>query len=218
MTTVADVNESIARWIHAVEIPAGSDIVPGITDWYGLNGNPWCAMWVSRVFYDAGLPLDAQTPKGFALCTAGDNWFAAQGRRTDNPREAAPGDIVFFDWDHVGILDHVGIVLENAGHHLITAEGNVGQKAGVFTRYYPEVYSLGKPDYTPAPPAPTPGDQPMKAVILVDPRDGKYWHAFGNAKVYLNTTEQVQILNFLGVAILNPAPADWIDALATLPR
>lgn len=64
---------------------------------------------------------------------------------------------------------------------------------------------------------PSPEDD-MKTVILVDRRDGKYWHACGNTKSYLSTPDQVKALNFLGVQIVNPAPPAWIDALAILPR
>lgn len=148
MTTPADVLRNAATWIGTTEQPFGSNHVPGITDWYGIDG-PWCAMYVSRVFYDAGLPLPAQTPKGFAWCTAGRDWFEANGRRFDDPRAALPGDVVFFDWDGAPYLDHVGIVVENRGTDLVTIEGNVGDRVGMFVRYYPETAGFGRPAYTP---------------------------------------------------------------------
>jgi hypothetical protein len=58
----------------------------------------------------------------------------------------------------------------------------------------------------------------MKAVILVDPRDGKQWHAFGNTKVHLTSMDQVNFLKFMGVQQVDKAPVVWIDALATIPR
>jgi hypothetical protein len=217
MTTAADVLTGAASWIGTTEQPPGSDYVPGITDWYGMNGQPWCAMFVSRVFYDAGLPLPAQTPKGFAWCTAGAEWFAAQGRLIPDPTQARPGDVVFFEWDHVGGLDHVGIVQGTNPDGLVCIEGNVGARVGLFRRSYSDAVSLGRPPFTP-PPNPNPENPEMKSIILVDPRDSKNWHAFGNTKVYLSDPAQVQLLTFFGAATVNPAPVAWIDALATLPR
>ena len=216
MTTASDVFASAAAWSRVSEQPPGSNNVPGITDWYGIRG-PWCAMWVSRVFYDAGLPLPAQTDKGFAWCDAGALWFANQGRLISNSREAQPGDVVFFEWDNVGALDHVGIVLSNNGDSLTTIEGNVGDKVGIFRRYYPEAVSLGRPAYS-TPPQPETDD--MKSVILVDHRFNppRAYHAAGNSKVALTDWLQVQALEFLGVQVISPAPATWLDALAVLPR
>lgn len=147
MTTPADVIQGASDWIGTTEQPPGSNVVPGITDWYGMTG-PWCAMFVSRVFYDAGLPLPAQTPKGFAWCTAGRDWFRDQGRSFDDPRQALPGDVVFFDWDGAPYLDHVGIVVENRGDDLVTIEGNVGDRVGIFRRWFPETAGFGRPAYT----------------------------------------------------------------------
>jgi len=41
--------------------------------WYGLNNNPWCAMFVSWVFDQAGeiKNIAASGKKGFASCAAG---------------------------------------------------------------------------------------------------------------------------------------------------
>ena len=34
--------------------------------WYGMDYQPWCAMFVSYCFYTVGLPLPITTGKGFA--------------------------------------------------------------------------------------------------------------------------------------------------------
>lgn len=66
---------------------------------------------------------------------------------------------------------------------------------------------------------PTQGDdEEMKSVILVDPRDGKQWHVFGNTKVHLTDMDQVNILLFLGVKQVDKAPVAWIDGCATIPK
>ena len=75
--------------------------------WYGLDGQPWCAMFVSWVFYQEGMPLPFTTKKGFAYCPSGVAAFKKRGQwHTSAPR---PGDVVFFNWDG-GNVDHVGIV------------------------------------------------------------------------------------------------------------
>jgi len=42
-------------------------------EWYGLDGNPWCAMFVSWCANQAGI-LNSIVPK-YALCSAGANWY-----------------------------------------------------------------------------------------------------------------------------------------------
>lgn len=88
--------------------------------YFGRSGVPYCAMFVSWVLSSAGM-----TPPGgiFAYCPTGLNNARRLGRVHDK-RSAAPGDIVFFDWNKDGIADHVGIVTANRGSYLETIEGN----------------------------------------------------------------------------------------------
>jgi hypothetical protein len=92
-------------------------------DWYGLHG-PWGAIYVSHAFYVAGLPLPAATPKGFAFCPDGLDWFDRHGRLIAEPRI---GDVVFLHLTgrHPG-ANHVGIVEAIEGADLVTLEGNSG--------------------------------------------------------------------------------------------
>lgn len=95
--------------------------------WYGLNGQPWCAMFVSWCFNQAGLSksIAAQSPKGFASCDAGLKWFAKKGKLIP-VGQAKPGDIVFFQFDDDAQPDHVGIVTSNnrVTKNLNCIEGN----------------------------------------------------------------------------------------------
>lgn len=103
------------------ESPAGSNRNK-FGAWYSVNGQPWCACWVSWVFYHAGLPLPATTPKGFCYCPYGVNWFKKQNRFYQNPQV---GDVIFFDFQKDGISDHVGIVEKvNSDGTVTTIEGN----------------------------------------------------------------------------------------------
>jgi hypothetical protein len=94
--------------------------------WYGLNNQPWCAMFVSWCFAEANLSqlIAAQTKKGFASCDAGLKWFAKRGKIVP-VGQAKPGDIAFFQFDDDAQADHVGIVVKNDGKKFLWCiEGN----------------------------------------------------------------------------------------------
>jgi len=95
--------------------------------WYGLNNNPWCAMFVSWCFDRAGLSkkIAAQNAKGFASCAAGLKWFTDKNKIIPIG-QAQAGDIVFFQFDTDAEPDHVGIVKWNntALKYLQVIEGN----------------------------------------------------------------------------------------------
>ena len=95
--------------------------------WYqpSLNGQKWCAMFVSWVFHHAGNPLGyIQTKNGIHHCQSAHNYYKEKGQLTSNPE---PGDIVIYDWTGDGHADHVGIFIKwtNADKKFIEAwEGN----------------------------------------------------------------------------------------------
>lgn len=93
--------------------------------WYGMNNQPWCAMFVSWVFNQAGLAssVAASTRKGFASCDAGLKWFAKKNKLVPIG-QAQAGDIAFFQFDDDAQPDHVGIVVKNNGKYLWCIEGN----------------------------------------------------------------------------------------------
>ena len=94
--------------------------------WYGLNNNPWCAMFVSWCYDQAGLvsKVAAQTKKGFASCDAGLKWFTKKNKIVP-VGQAQPGDLVFFQFDKDAQADHVGICASNDGKgFLMVYEGN----------------------------------------------------------------------------------------------
>lgn len=94
--------------------------------WYGLNHQPWCAMFVSWCFTqaDMGTLIPAQTKKGFASCDAGMKWFAKKNKLVP-VGQAQAGDIAFFQFDDDAQPDHVGIVVKNDGKKYVWCiEGN----------------------------------------------------------------------------------------------
>ncbi len=93
------------------EFPANSNKSPyGL--WYepSLNGQKWCAMFVSWVFHHAGHPLGfVQTSNGIHHCQSAHNYYKDKGKLTTNPQ---PGDIVIYDWEGNGHADHIGIFIK----------------------------------------------------------------------------------------------------------
>ena len=93
-------------------------------EWYGMNGVPYCAIFVSWVFNQTGIPLGIiDTDKGFHYTPSALNHFKKTEELTKNPKT---GDIVFFDWQGDGKVDHVGIFLQDNHDKItfMTIEGN----------------------------------------------------------------------------------------------
>lgn len=101
--------------------------------WYGLDGQPWCAMFVSWVFNQAGLvSLINQSPKGYAGCESFEAW-AKKNKMTVPVKDVQTGDILLFDFNKEGKSIHTGIAIGyNVHTHLIdTVEGNTaGNQSG----------------------------------------------------------------------------------------
>lgn len=109
----------IAAWqIGVLESPAGSNKVKYGQD-YGLNGQPWCVMFVWWCFKEAGFNLYKT-----ASCTALKTQYQKAGQWVTSGFK--PGDIVMFDFSgQKKITEHCGIVesIDKDGN-LITIEGN----------------------------------------------------------------------------------------------
>lgn len=91
--------------------------------WFGLDGQPWCGMFVSWCYAQAGMPLPSiGFSKGFAGCQTAGAYFKKKGWVVNEPQ---PGDIVLFDWQNDGRYDHTGIVVKRLTATTIeTIEGN----------------------------------------------------------------------------------------------
>ena len=103
-------------------------------DWYELNNQPWCAMFVSWCYDKAGLgaKVSAQSGKGFASCDVGLKWFASKNKLIP-VGQAKAGDIAFFQFDKDAEPDHVGIIKFNNTtlKYLQVIEGNTSaEKSG----------------------------------------------------------------------------------------
>jgi hypothetical protein len=111
--------------IGQTEHPANSNICK-FTEWYGEDGAPWCAMFVSWCYVQAGSKA-FQAGVHYAYCP----YIVADARAGRNnltiTHDPQPGDLVLYDWDGDGVADHVGLFREwnGPGHVAFTAvEGN----------------------------------------------------------------------------------------------
>ena len=92
--------------------------------WYGLDGEPWCMMFVMWIFHQAG--ASALLPVRTASCREFMKAAKAAGNWRGNT-DLQPGDIVIFDFPgNDSDAEHVGIVEESGGEagYVFTIEGN----------------------------------------------------------------------------------------------
>ena len=131
--------------------------------WYGVPNAPYCAMGVSWCFAQVGLShlIAAQTVKGFSYNPTAFAWFQRQGMLV-NKYQGQPGDLVFFDWNSDGVVDHVELLEAAAPDGLTTIGFNTGNpndpkgKEGCFREHRAYFYVMGivRPKY-PIPVKPT---------------------------------------------------------------
>lgn len=113
--------------------------------WYGMNGAPWCHMFVSWCADQAGVPVSV-VPKT-ASTTEGMEWFKSRGLfKYKGKYKPKRGDLVYFKTGR----SHVGLVEKVTGSTLHTIEGNTSDK--VARRTYPlsneTITGYGTPKYT----------------------------------------------------------------------
>ena len=119
--------------------------------YYGESGVPYCAMFVSWVFDQAGATC-AGLPGAYC-----PTMLSAASSRVVAIRSAQPGDIVYFDWGNDRVPDHVGIIEQNNGSYITTIEGNTSSgssgsqgNGGVVarrTRSWNVVRAIVRPNY-----------------------------------------------------------------------
>ena len=119
MATAKEILAVARKELGVKESPAGSNRTK-YGAWYGLDGQPWCMMFIQWVFAHAGVPLPVKT----ASCGAFMRAAQAHGRWVTSNYQ--PGDIVIYDFPGGGATDHCGIVEQLAGGGIIAIEGNTG--------------------------------------------------------------------------------------------
>ena len=101
----------------------GNNITP-YGEWYGLNGEPWCAMFVSYCAYRANM-LPVFVPR-FAYCPDGVNYYRKMKRyyKRDSGYIPKVGDVIFFYNYSKGRVAHTGIVVEGDARGIFVIDGN----------------------------------------------------------------------------------------------
>lgn len=112
--------------------------------YYGTTGVPYCAMFVSWVFAQAGATC-AGLPE--AYCPYIRNKARSAGALLSDKRNAQPGDVILFDWGGDTVEDHVGIVEVNVGSYVQTIEGNVSGAVARRTRAWSDVTYVVRPSW-----------------------------------------------------------------------
>lgn len=120
-----------AKHIGVKESPPGSNEQPfGV--WFGMNGVPWCNIFVSYCFeIGAGYQIckgasgPGVTSKGCAYVPTTEAWLRSSGMWIGRTAPQ-PGDVAIYNWDG-GQPDHIGIVERYLGGGQFNAiEGNTG--------------------------------------------------------------------------------------------
>ena len=88
--------------------------------WYGINNQPWCAIFVSWCANQVGV-LKTLIPK-YSGCGTGYDWFEDRGLITMKPKA---GDVGFLKPTKKGkTASHTFIVYKVEGNEITTIEGN----------------------------------------------------------------------------------------------
>lgn len=99
--------------------------------WYGLDGQPWCMMFVQWCFHQAGLTLQHRS----ASCSDMLSWYRkyAPEKVTNNPQ---PRDIIIYNFGHTGIVESVaaGTITAIEGNTSAGDSGSQSNGGGVFRR------------------------------------------------------------------------------------
>ena len=119
MGTLKNLLNIARKELGSTENPAGSNKTK-YGKWFGLDGYPWCMMFIMWVFSQAGVKL----PKKTASC--GDLMRAAQAAGCWVTANFQPGDVVIYDFSgQRKTTQHCGIVeLELPDYGVQAIEGN----------------------------------------------------------------------------------------------
>lgn len=114
--------------------------------WYGLDGQPWCMMFVQWCFDQAGEPLPYKT----ASCSALERW-CRKNRPESVHSEPQPGDIVIYDFGHTGIVESAqnATITAIEGNTSPGASGSQNNGGGVYRRKRSKILATAfiRPDY-----------------------------------------------------------------------
>lgn len=130
---------------------------------YGLQGQPWCAIFLWWLFREAGESAAFFGGAKTASCGTLLRWYRAQGQ-TVPVSDVQPGDIVILNFHGTQDTEHCGLVTGVLGNgaYVSTIEGNTSPSDGSQsnggmvcekTRYPYQIVGVCRPKYRPEEPA-----------------------------------------------------------------
>ena len=187
MAKASDVLKVAASQIGVKESPAGSNRTK-YGKWFGLNGVPWCAIFLDWCFWKAGADklfphnANAAYAQDEVVSKCGGKWLmkkttSSRAIRKNYLMKARPGDIVTFDFGRMdGYRSHIGIVEKVSGNNLICIEGNTSKSGSQSnggmvvrqTRPYTYVCAAVRPAYSDAAKADDLEPDPVTKPLTVD--------------------------------------------------
>ena len=157
--------EIARRELGNTEYPAGSNNTKyGAA--YGLQGQPWCVIFLWWLFREAGESAAFFGGAKTASCGTLLRWYREQGQ-TVPVSEVQSGDIVILNFHGTQDTEHCGLVTEVLGNgwYVQTIEGNTtstnkntyndsnGGCVAAKTRYPSQIVAVCRPKYQPEEPA-----------------------------------------------------------------
>lgn len=144
--------------VGRTEYPPNSNLTP-YGQAYGLNGYPWCVMFLWDIFRRAGEAMSFYGGAKTASCSQLYRWYNDMGL-TVPVEEAQRGDIIFLNFEGKTEKDHVGLATRVMGAGRVrTIEGNTtpgeegsqdnGGSVAIKTRLAPQIVGVARPMYTP---------------------------------------------------------------------
>ena len=187
--TASDVLKVAISQIGYCESPRNSNKTK-YGKWFGVNGEPWCAIFLDWCFEKAKegslFPHNASAAysQNELVSKCGGSWIMKQNTSRATRKaylaKARPGDIVSFDFGRMDAYrSHIGIVEKVSGSNIICIEGNTtpdgksGSQAngGMVcrkTRPYTYICSAVRPAYSDAAPVEEPKPDPVTKPLTVD--------------------------------------------------
>jgi len=156
MPTRNDVVSQARKWVGYTEGPRNNETVFGKRTGYQFQ--PWCGSFTDCVLIDAGFSVtksgSGNTEPSSVYTPSGVNSYKRLNRWMHNNGPCEPGDIVYFDFENNGVVDHVGIVTGSRGIYVDTIEGNTsmtnqanGGQVMVRSRHRYHIAGFGRPVY-----------------------------------------------------------------------
>ena len=91
--------------------------------WFGVNGVPWCVIFLAWIFDKAGEKAAFFGGAKTASCGTLLRWYKEQGQ-TVSANQIQPGDIVILNFHGTQDTEHCGLVIEVGNGYFVTIEGN----------------------------------------------------------------------------------------------